>query len=90
MISADVEILAKDSFSREIRNSRSFNLFDVRRDRSSQGKAYIFYMNCDVKFAYKEYQGGNGIFGGYNIGHFHDCLFIEYCNVSRRGFGTFS
>ena len=45
MIPVDVTILAKDSFSKETQNSRSFGLLDVRGDQSSQGKAYMFYMN---------------------------------------------
>ena len=42
MIPVNVKILAKDSCTKDIRNSRYFDLLDVRGDRSSQVKAYMF------------------------------------------------
>ena len=58
MIPVDVIILDKESCSKEIRNSRSFEILGVRGDHLSQGKSYMFYMNCVEKFACKDYQGG--------------------------------
>ena len=88
MIPVDVTILAKDSCSKDIRNSRYFELLYVRGAWLSQGRAYMLYIHCGDKFYGKYYQGGNIFFGRYNIGPFCDCLFIECCNVSRLKFGT--